>query len=152
MKLVATESAEGDQTIGAQKAKQIIQAHPNIVGLVSVDAGGTVGIAQAVKELNKVGEIVTTGLSTPSQMRQFVKDGSVPRFVLWDPAETGYLTTVVAFQLVNGRAIRSGQRLKVSSRVVRSIPITRVKGTRALQAIQGPALVFDRRNIDRFKF
>ena len=153
MELVATESAEGDQTIGNQKAKDIIQAHPDIVGIVSVDAGGTVGIAQATEELDLVGDVVTTGLSTPSQMRQFVESGTVPKFVLWDPLETGYLTSVIAFELLNGRDIVDGQELAVSPGVTRAIPINEIEGhPGSYEAIQGPALVFDINNIDDFDF
>ena len=153
MELVATESAEGDQTIGNQRAKEIIQAHPDIVGIVSVDAGGTVGIAQATEELDLVGDVVTTGLSTPSQMRQFVESGTVPKFVLWDPLETGYLTTVIAFELLNGRDVVDGQELPVAPGVTRSIPIREIEGSPgSYEAIQGPALVFDIDNIDDFDF
>ena len=153
MTLITTESANGDQTVGNQKAKEIIQANPDIVGLVSVDAGGTVGIAQATEELDLVGEVVTTGLSTPSQMVQFVESGTVPEFVLWDPLETGYLTTVIAWELVNGRDIVDGQVLGVAPGVTRAIPIQEIEGKPgSFQAIQGPALVFDINNINDFGF
>ena len=153
MTLIATESAEGNQTIGNEKAKAIIQANPDIVGLVSVDAGGTVGIAQATEELDLVGEVVTTGLSTPSQMVQFVESGTVPKFVLWDPAETGYLTVAIAFELVNGRDLVDGQELGVARGVTRSIPIKEIAGKPgSYEAIQGPALVFDINNVNDFGF
>ena len=153
MKLIATEANGGDQTIAVQKAKQIIQSHPKLVGIVSIDAGGTPGIAQATKELGVTDKIVTTGLSTPSQMKAFVMSGLVPRFVLWDPAETGYLTTLIAYELVNGRSVSNGAKLKVSSTVTRAIPIRKIKGHgNALEAIQGPALVFDKSNVGKFGF
>ena len=153
MKLIATEANGGDQTKAVTQAKQIIQAHPKLVGIVSIDAGGTPGIAQATKELGVTGKIVTTGLSTPSQMKSFVLSGLVPEFVLWDPAETGYLTTVIAFELLNGRSVTNGEKLKVSSAVTRAIPVRKIKGHgNALEAIQGPALVFDKTNIDKFGF
>ena len=153
MKLVATEANGGDQTIAVQKAKQLIQANPKLVGIVSVDAGGTPGIAQATKELGVTGKVVTTGLSTPSQMKSFVMSGQVPEFVLWDPAETGYLTTVIAFELVNGRAVTNGAKLKVSSTATRAIPVRPIKGHgKSLEAIQGPALVFNKGNVGKFGF
>ena len=153
MKLIATEANGGDQTVAVQKAKQIIQSHPKLVGIVSIDAGGTPGIAQATKELGVTGKITTTGLSTPSQMKAFVMSGLVPEFVLWDPAETGYLTTVIAYELLNGRSVTNGQSLKVSSTVTRKIPIRKIKGHgNSLEAIQGPALVFDKSNVGSFGF
>lgn len=150
MKLVASEGCDADQTIGNQKAKQLKSKYPDLVGIVSVDAGGTVGIAQATEELNLVGRFANTGLSTPSQMRPFLMSGTTRHTVLWDPAVTGYLTTVIALRLAQGREVTDGETLAVSSAEDRRIPLVRVNG--ALQAIQGPPLVFTRENVADFDF
>ena len=150
MKLVAQEGCDADQTIGNQKAKQLKSKYPGLVGIVSVDAGGTVGIAQATKELGLVGEFANTGLSTPSQMKAFLKSGVTNHTVLWDPAVTGYLTTVIAHQLLTGKKVENGQELAVSSTEKRKIPLKRANG--ALQAIQGEPLVFTKDNVDDYSF
>jgi rhamnose transport system substrate-binding protein len=150
MKNVARVGCDADQTIGNQKAKQLKSKYPNLVGIVSVDAGGTVGIAQATKELNLVGKFANTGLSTPSQMKPYLESGVTKHTVLWDPAVTGYLTTVIAYQLATGKPVKDGDTLAVSSDEKRKIPLERVKG--ALQAIQGEPLVFTKANVGSFKF
>lgn len=150
MKLVAQEGCDADQTIGNQKAKQLKSKFPDLVGIVSVDAGGTVGIAQATRELGLVGEFVNTGLSTPSQMASFLKSGVTKHTVLWDPGVTGYLTTVIAYNLLTGKAVRNGQRLAVSPTEEREIPLVRAKGE--LHAVQGPPLVFTKDNVDDYDF
>jgi rhamnose transport system substrate-binding protein len=150
MKLVAQEGCDADQTIGNQKAKQLKSKYPDLVGIVSVDAGGTVGIAQATKELGLVGKFANTGLSTPSQMKAYLKSGVTNHTVLWDPEVTGYLTTVIAHQLLTGKTVKNGQELAVSSTEKSKIPLKRVNG--ALQAIQGEPLVFTKDNVDDFSF
>jgi ABC-type sugar transport system substrate-binding protein len=150
MKLVAQEGCDADQTIGNQKAKQLKSKYPNLVGIVSVDAGGTVGIAQATKELNLVGKFANTGLSTPGQMKAFLKSGVTKHTVLWDPEVTGYLTTVIAHQLLTGKTVTDGMELAVGTGKTRKIKLVRAKG--ALQAIQGDPLVFTKDNVDQFSF
>lgn len=150
MKNVARVGCDADQTIGNQKAKQLKSKYPNLVGIVSVDAGGTVGIAQATKELNLVDKFANTGLSTPSQMKPYLDSGVTKHTVLWDPAVTGYLTTVIAHQLVTGKSVNNGDTLAVSSDEKRKIPLERVKA--ALQAIQGEPLVFTKENVGTFDF
>jgi ABC-type sugar transport system substrate-binding protein len=153
MKKVDEQENGGDQTVADQKAKAIIQAHPNLIGIVSVDAGGTVGIAQATQELNITDKVFTTGLSTPSQMRQFVKSGVVPKFVLWDPALACYLATVIGFKLLNGQSVKSGDTLHVSTKTVRNIQIKRIpRHGNSPQAFAGNAIVFDKSNVDKYKF
>ena len=153
MEWVGTEVATTDPAKASQKAKDYVLKYPDLVGMISVDAGGTVGLAQAQRELGLGSKFVTTGLSTPSQMAEYVKDGTVPKFALWDPYETGYLTTMMAFELINGRDIVDGQEFEVSPGVTRKIPIQEILNhPGSLEAIQGPALIFDKDNIDNYKF
>ena len=48
------------------------------------------------------GKVALTGLGTPNQMREFVKDGTVTAFALWNPADLGYLAAYAANALVSG--------------------------------------------------
>jgi rhamnose transport system substrate-binding protein len=43
-----------------------------------------------------------TGLGTPNQMREFVKNGTVESFALWDPGKLGELAYYAAAALVSG--------------------------------------------------
>ena len=43
-----------------------------------------------------------TGLGTPNQMREFVEDGTVTAFALWNPGDLGYLAAYAAKALVDG--------------------------------------------------
>ena len=150
MEEVERVGVEADQTIGAEKAKQLKSKYPDLIGIVSVDAGGTVGIAQATEELNLVGKFANTGLSTPSQMKPFLQDGTTKHTVLWDPEVTGYLTTVIALKLAQGESVSDGETLAVNSTEEREIPLVRWEG--ALQAVQGPPLVFTKENVDDYGF
>ena len=43
-----------------------------------------------------------TGLGTPNQMREYVEDGTVTEFALWNPGDLGYLAAYAAKALVDG--------------------------------------------------
>ena len=45
---------------------------------------------------------MVTGLGTPNQMREFVEDGTVTAFALWNPGDLGYLAAYAAKALVDG--------------------------------------------------
>jgi hypothetical protein len=83
-----------------------------------------------------------TGLSLPSTVKSYVKEGTVPQFVLWSPRDLGYLT-VYAAQGVVERSLEAGTR-----------DFGRLKGIRIAgdEVILGPPFVFDAKNIDQFNF
>src|SRR2546429_8381285 len=53
-------------------------------------------VAEAVEQAGLTGKIVITGLSTPNDMKEFVKRGTVKTVVLLNPVDLGYLAVHVA--------------------------------------------------------
>jgi rhamnose transport system substrate-binding protein len=80
----------------------LLQTYPDLEGIVSPT---TVGIAAAARYLSTSeykGEVALTGLGTPNQMREYVEDGTVEAFALWNPADLGYLSAYAADALASG--------------------------------------------------
>jgi rhamnose transport system substrate-binding protein len=103
IKLVKTAYGDDDDQKSFQETQGLIQAYPNLKGIISPT---TVGISAAARYLSsspKKGEIALTGLGTPNQMRKFVKDGTVEEFQLWVPKDVGYLAGQAAAALASGR-------------------------------------------------
>jgi rhamnose transport system substrate-binding protein len=147
---VARVANEAEQTVAAEKTKQLKSKYPNLVGVMSVDAGGTVGVAQATEELGLVGKWAIAGESTPEQMKEYLEKGTAEYTVLWNPIEIGYLTTVIGLELAEGKEVTNEEELPVSNTEKRKIPLEEWEG--ALQAITGPTLVFDKENVGEFDF
>jgi rhamnose transport system substrate-binding protein len=80
----------------------LLADHPNLKGIISPT---TVGIAAAARYLSTSdakGKVALTGLGTPNQMRDYVEDGTVTEFALWNPGDLGYLAAYAAKALVDG--------------------------------------------------
>ncbi|QTE27954.1 autoinducer 2 ABC transporter substrate-binding protein [Pengzhenrongella sicca] len=75
---------------------------PDLKFIISSSAATVPAAAQAVVAQGRQGEVYATGFALPSSMKEFVADGSVKAFALWDPAELGYVATMAANQLVTG--------------------------------------------------
>jgi rhamnose transport system substrate-binding protein len=116
-------------------------------------------VAEAVEQAGLAGKIVVTGLSTPNDMREFVKKGTVKTVVLWNPVDLGYLAVYVAQASVakmlkdtGKQTVRAG-RLGTREAVPELRDIT-AKGPLTLRnvIVLGPPFRFTKDNIDRFNF
>ncbi|KQW50707.1 sugar ABC transporter substrate-binding protein [Nocardioides sp. Root1257] len=102
IKLVDTVYGDDDDQTSFDKTAALLQSHPNLKGIISPT---TVGIAAAARYLSTSeykGKVALTGLGTPNQMREYVKDGTVTEFALWNPEDLGYLAAYAAKALVDG--------------------------------------------------
>jgi len=102
IELVDVVYGDDDDQTSFDRTAALLQTHPDLKGIVSPT---TVGIAAAARYLSTSeykGEVALTGLGTPNQMREYVEDGTVTAFALWNPEELGYLSAYAAQALVTG--------------------------------------------------
>jgi rhamnose transport system substrate-binding protein len=91
MKLVDVVYGDDQPEKSTTEMEALLTKHPNLRGVI---APTTVGIAAATKVVQTRGisdRVIVTGLGLPSEMRQFIVDGSSKGFQLWDPPAEGYL-------------------------------------------------------------
>ena len=102
IELVEVVYGDDDDQTSFDKTAALLQTYPDLKGIVSPT---TVGIAAAARYLSTSdfkGKVALTGLGTPNQMREYVEDGTVTAFALWNPADLGYLAAFAAQALVSG--------------------------------------------------
>ena len=102
-KLVKTAYGNDDDQKSFEETQGLLQAYPDLKGIISPT---TVGIAAAARDLqgsDAKGKVKLTGLGTPNQLRDFVKDGTIDGFELWNPEELGYLAAWAGAALAAGQ-------------------------------------------------
>lgn len=125
----------------------IMQAFPDVEVLVGMNSTSGPGLAQAIKVAGKVGKVYATGITTPSMMKNYMKEGIVPEFILWDPVELGYLTVWVAKYLLDGNTLPAHEPIEVPGISTKPIYYPENK-----ELVLGPPLVFTPENIDNYDF
>ena len=144
MELVAVKPSNEDQKLAFQVAQDFMKAYPDLKGIFAISSVAFPGAAEAIKQAGKGGKVFVTGLSTPNDMRAYVKDGTVKSVVLWNTLDLGYLTVQVGNALANG-SLKPGATTFAAGKLGKK----QVKGDNVLL---GGILVFDRENIDRYRF
>ena len=146
IKLVKVAYGDDDDQKSFQETQGLIQAYPNLKGIISPT---TVGVAAAARYLStspQKGKIKLTGLGFPNQMRKFVKDGTVEQFQLWVPKDVGYLAGQAAAALASGRITgKEGEKFEAGRLGEYTI------GANG-EIVLGPLTTFDKANIDDFDF
>jgi rhamnose transport system substrate-binding protein len=150
MKLVTTVYGNDDPATSLTVLQGMLSAYPDLRGIISPT---TVGISTAAQYLDThpdvAKKVTLTGLGLPSQMRKYVKDGTVQAFELWNPSDLGYLAGYAAASLASGTALQSGSTFSSGSL---NKTYTMQQGQGELSVVLGPPTVFDKSNIDQFNF
>ncbi|WP_328529601.1 rhamnose ABC transporter substrate-binding protein [Nocardioides sp. NBC_00368] len=102
IKLVDTVYGNDDDQTSFDKTAGLLQSHPNLKGIISPTTVGIAAAARYLSDSQYKGKVALTGLGTPNQMREYVKDGTVKSFALWDPEQLGYLAAYTAEALASG--------------------------------------------------
>jgi rhamnose transport system substrate-binding protein len=146
IELVDTVYGDDDADKSFKEAQGLMQSYPDLAGIVSPT---TVGIAAAAKYLSTSeykGNVALTGLGLPNEMREFVKDGTVTEFALWDPAQLGYVAAFAGQALVDGTITgEEGDTFEAGELGEREVGANGV-------IIVGPPTRFNADNIDEYDF
>ncbi|XVV13254.1 rhamnose ABC transporter substrate-binding protein [Actinoplanes sp. CA-131856] len=146
LKLVKVAYGNDDDQKSFQEAQGLLQSYPNLKAIV---APTTVGIAAAARYIGSSsykGKVAVTGLGLPNQMREYVKNGTVKKFALWNPADIGYLAAYA------GAALASGQITGAEGEKFKAGKLGDYTIGKDGEIVLGPPTEFTADNIDQFNF
>jgi rhamnose transport system substrate-binding protein len=146
IKLVDTVYGDDDDQKSTDQTVALLTNHPNLKGIISPT---TVGISAAAKYLSTStfkGKVMLTGLGTPNQMRDYVNDGTVTAFALWNPGDLGYLAAYGAKALIDGTITgKEGDKFKAGKLGEFTVGANST-------VLLGDPFTFDKSNIAQFNF
>ena len=102
IELVDTVYGDDDDQTSFDKTAALLQSHPDLKGIISPTTVGIAAAARYLSDSSAKGKVALTGLGTPNQMREYVENGTVEAFALWNPGDLGYLAAHAAKALVDG--------------------------------------------------
>ena len=150
MKLVKVAYGNDNPTDSAKETQALLQAYPNLKGIISPTTVGISSAAQVLDQAGKCKSVALTGLGLPNQMRKYVKKGCAKKFGLWNERDFGYLATYVASLALDGKLTgKLGQSFTAGRLGKRTV--VRSDGN-APVVVLGDPLVFTPQNIDKFNF
>lgn len=145
MQIVSVVYAGEDQNKATQMATDLMNAQPDLTGLVGECTSSAPGVAQAVKDAGKIGKVFTVGLGTPKSMAPYLKEGSSSASILWDVQNLGYLTAWAGLQAAEGKPFAASNNVNAKMPAVKYDAATKI-------LLLGPPLVITKDNVDQFNY
>ena len=146
MKLVSTVYGNDDPPTATQVTEGLLEHYPDLKGIISPTTVGILAAAQVVATPKWKGKVIVTGLGTPDEMKTYVADGVAPGFILWNPANLGYLAAYAAVNLASKKITNAAGQTFTAGKL----------GKYTIGAdntvLLGPPTVFNSANVNNFNF
>lgn len=146
IEVVKTVYGEGQDQKATQEIQSLLQQYPDLAGMIAPDAANMPVAARILKAKGLGDKIALTGLALPSQMKNYVKDGTLDSFALWDVEKLGYLSYYAAHALATGK-IKGEPGEKLTAGEAGEFTITD-----DLEIELGPLLFFNKDNVDQYNY
>jgi rhamnose transport system substrate-binding protein len=146
MQLVSTVYGNDDPTTATQVTQGLLEKYPNLKGIISPTTVGILAAAQVLSNPKYRGKIALTGLGTPDSLKQYVANGTLKAFELWNPANLGYLAAYASVELYSKKITNAAGQSFTAGKL----------GNFTVGAdhtvLLGPPFVFTASNINQFNF
>ena len=131
------------------ETESLLLSYPNLKVIIAPTTVGIAATAKVITDRGLIGKVKITGLGLPSEMAEYITNGSCPYMYLWNPIDVGYLGAYVATGLATGK-ITGKEGDKFSAGRLGDYTITKAPdgGT---EVLLGPPFKFDPSNINDWK-
>ena len=145
MKLVQIAYGEESEQVNQQQALALVQAFPDLKGIIIPAGIGLPAAARALEEAGMLGKVKLTGLAPATLMKKYIVAGQA-QDIWWNVTDLGYLTYYVAQDIAD---------CKISGKQGESFKAGRLGdytvGAKG-EIVLGPAKIVTPKNIEEFKF
>ncbi|HNS02868.1 MAG TPA: rhamnose ABC transporter substrate-binding protein [Anaerolineae bacterium] len=150
LKLVDVVYGDDDDTKSYNEAQALFKKYPDLKVIIAPTTVGIAASARAVTDENLIGKVFVTGLGTPNQMREYVKNGAAPQFALWNPGDLGYLAIHILNALSTGQITGAAGDTFTAGRLGEYT--VEENDTLGRNVLLGPPFIYNADNIDDFNW
>lgn len=123
MKLAANRFPGADEIdSSAQVTRDVIQAYPNVTGIIGFGSNGPIGAGNVVRERRLTKKIAVVGTLIPSQGKPLIESGNVREGFLWSPKDAGYAMVAVASLALAGTKFETGMDIPGMGKATVDVP------------------------------
>ena len=95
----------GTKEAAYEEAKKILEENSDIKVMFGTNTNTTLGICQAVEELDKANDIIVVGFNSDEQELKYVRTGVLDGTIIQNPYNMGYIGVRYSIQASNGEGV-----------------------------------------------
>lgn len=84
------------------ETEALLKNYPDLKAIIAPTTVGIMAAAKVVTDKGLIGKVAVTGLGLPSEMAEYITNGSCPWMYLWNPIDVGGLGAYASIALVKG--------------------------------------------------
>lgn len=138
-----TQGGSSEQAL--KQAQELMTRYPDLKGLIAVASSTIPGVAQAVQQEGKAGDVKVIGFGSPATVKPFIDSGVMEESILWDAYELGYLTVWAGKMVAEGKEFEEVNEIEGISNPVKWDAEKKI-------LLLGDPLVITKDNVDDFDF
>jgi rhamnose transport system substrate-binding protein len=97
MELAATVYGDDQYERSAALTEELLSRYPDLKGIIAPTAAGLPAVCEVVRNRGLSGTVKITGLGLPSQMAEYIDDGTCENFQLWNPPYEGIIAVYLVW-------------------------------------------------------
>jgi ribose transport system substrate-binding protein len=105
IQLLEVQYGGGDPLRSTEICKAVINANPDLKGYYATNEGSAIGLANAISELNKKGQITGIGFDSGKTQLDAIRSGILYGAIQQNPVLIGYKAVEMAYRAVKGETV-----------------------------------------------
>jgi rhamnose transport system substrate-binding protein len=97
MKLLEIAYGDDQTEKSTQETERLLKKYPGLGGMLAPTAVGITAACEVIQDRGYAGKIKITGLGLPSEMAEYVLNGTCDGFQLWNPPYEGYIAVFLVW-------------------------------------------------------
>lgn len=131
------------------ETEALLKNYPDLKAIIAPTTVGIMAAAKVVTDKGLIGKVAVTGLGLPSEMAEYIANGSCPWMYLWNPIDVGGLAAHASIALVKGGITgAAGDKFEAGTLGSYEVISAADGGT---EVLLGAPFKFDPDNIDEWK-
>ncbi len=131
------------------ETEALLKNYPDLKAIIAPTTVGIMAAAKVVTDKGLIGKVAVTGLGLPSEMAEYIANGSCPWMYLWNPIDVGGLAAYASISLVKGEITgAAGDKFEAGTLGSYEVISAADGGT---EVLLGAPFKFDPENIDEWK-
>ncbi len=107
LKIVGTFYSQAQMATALNQTTDVLNAHPDLKGIFGANEPTAIGMARAIIQANKKGQVKAVGFDGNQDLQGFTKDGTLEAIAVQGSYQMGELGVTAILDLVAGKKVKS---------------------------------------------